>query len=159
VTIAAAGLAGLGAIEDTVARDALDSGMGRLAGYQNAEVARVEMEARLVAARVMLDRLQAEAASARGPAAILRDLERLDLESPDYAEAFEALKAELDATEIRGTRSDALVVEIARLETEVVAATERADEAFLQAANGRDLSPDTRRDLNHLLGLPVPQPR
>lgn len=158
-TIAAAGLAGLSAIEDTVAKQSLDDGMGRLAGYQTAEAARVETKARLSAARAMQGQLQTEADGARGPAAILRDLEALDLDSDSYAEDFAALKTELDATEIRGTRLDALTVEIARLETEALAAVDRANEAFVLAANGRDLAPDTRRDLNHLLGLPTPQAR
>lgn len=158
-TMVAAGLAGLGAIEDTVAKQALDDGMGRLAGYQNAEVARVETKARLTAARAMQGQLQSEADGARGPAAILRDLEALDLESASYSEDFAALKAELDSTEIQSTRLDALTVEIARLESEALAAEELANEAFVLAANGRDLAPATRRDLNHLLGLPTPQAR
>lgn len=154
----AVGLTGLGAIEDTVARQSLDDGMGRLAGYQSAEVARVETAARLAAAKLLLKQLEEEAV-ARGPAAILRDLEALDLNSPDYAEEFAALKAELDETEIRGSRSDALSVEIARLETEALATADRANKAFILAANGRELAPETRRDLNHLLGLPTPQTR
>ena len=154
-----AGLVGLGAIEDTVAKQALDDGMGRLAGYQSAEAARVETEARLIAARDMQAQLQAEAEASRGPAAILRDLEALDLESDNYTGDFAALKAELDATDIRRTRLDALAVEIARLETEVLAAADRANDAFVLAANGRALAPDTRRDLNHLLGLPAPGAR
>ena len=153
------GLAGLGAIEDTVAKQALDDGMGRLAGYQTAEAARVEIEARLAVAREMLDQLKSEAEVSRGPAAILRDLEALDLESDGYAEDFATLKAELDASDIRSTRLDSLTVEIARLETVALAAADRANEAFTLAANGRDLAPDTRRDLNYLLGLPTAEAR
>ena len=157
IAMVAPGLAGLGAIEDTVAKQALDDGMGRLAGYQSAEAARVGTEARLAAARELQAQLQAETTVARGPAAILRDLEALDLESDSYTEDFATLKAELDATDIRKTRFEALTVEIARLETEALAATDRANEAFALAANGRELSPETRRDLNHLLGLPAPE--
>jgi hypothetical protein len=142
------------------------SRVGQLAAYKDAALASQEAAGNVAAATEALAAAEAALADASAAYAgrtsheISDEIAGLDPAAPDYVDQLNALSEELAEAEdheaaIAGLEADVVAAEAALAEVESAAASAEETEAaaLLEAANGRDLTPEAIEELRELLGL------